>query len=118
MLRARLIAIRSRSRHWSSPSERPAIEGSNHDGYFTGATSLIERRTVEGRPRLLARACVLEASRPIRGRVVRCDDETIRADRVMRRNGSEGDVVSSLMGQRFFFTGGFCFARDEAVDFM
>lgn len=93
------------------------MEGNNHDGYFTGAASLIERRTVDGRPRLLASICVLDASRPMRGRVVRCDDDTMRADRVMRRSGREEEVVSSVMGQRFF-AGGFCFARDEAVDFM
>lgn len=46
------------------------------------------------------------------------EDETMLDDRVMRLNGSRSVVsVVSLMGY-FFFTGGFCLARDEAVEAM
>ena len=53
----------------------------------------------------------------MRGRVAMLWDDTMLDDRVIRRSGRRS-VVSEESMVYFFFTGGFCLARDEAVDAM
>lgn len=65
----------------------------------------------------MARVCVLETRRPMRGRVATLCDETMLEDRVMRRRGRRSEFSVGSIAY-FFFTGGFCLARDEAVDAM
>ena len=91
------------------------MAGNSQLGYLTEAVPLTDRRMVDGRPRLFASACEELASRPIRGLVATCDDEMIRVERVMRRRGSED---TSAMTHHLFFAGGFCLAREDAVERM
>lgn len=55
----------------------------------------IDRRTDDGRPRLFANDCVLDTTRPMRGRVATCREVTIGSDRVIRRKGR--DVTSGTV---------------------